>query len=166
MISPFSLSTYSYPIAGSYTYSNSITPVNPVRSISPLSDQSLNVIDQVKPKECDTCKNRKYVDVSNEQDVSFQSPAHISPEESYAVVASHEQEHVSNAIKEGNKPGNQLISSSVALKMSVCPDCGTPYVAGGVTSTTLRYNESNPYEKSRKSIEASMIKGRYVNYVA
>ena len=38
-----------------------------------------------KRNECETCKNRKYVDGSNESDVSFKSPTHVSPEASMTV---------------------------------------------------------------------------------
>jgi len=31
------------------------------------------------PEECQTCKNRKYVDSSDDPSVSFQSPTHIGP---------------------------------------------------------------------------------------
>ena len=50
------------------------------------------------PAECETCKNRKYQDGSDEM-VSFKSAAHISPEASASRVRAHEQEHVSNAYK-------------------------------------------------------------------
>jgi hypothetical protein len=50
--------------------------------------------------------------------------------------------------------------------MEICPECGKPYVAGGVTTTLIKYNTGNPYEKSRKSAEASMLKGMNVDYVA
>ncbi len=48
------------------------------------------------PEECETCKNRKYQDGSNEM-VSFKAAAHISPEAAGAAVRAHEGEHVSNA---------------------------------------------------------------------
>lgn len=166
MISPISFSTYTYPVTGSNAIGYAVNPVSRVKSVSPIDQQSTNYIDKTNPAECETCKNRKYVDGSNDSNVSYKTPTYISPQDSFAAVASHEQEHVSKAISEGSKPGNQLVSSSVTLKMSVCPDCGTPYVAGGTTRTTLQYNESNPYEKYRKSLEGSIIKGLYVNYVA
>ena len=50
------------------------------------------------PAECETCKNRKYQDGSDE-DVSFKSPAHINPNAAASRVRSHEQEHVNNAYK-------------------------------------------------------------------
>ena len=46
--------------------------------------------------ECQTCKNRKYQDGSDEM-VSFKSAAHIPASAAASVVRSHEQEHVTNA---------------------------------------------------------------------
>ena len=43
------------------------------------------------PAECETCKNRKYQDGSNEM-VSFKSASHISPQASSSRVRAHEQE--------------------------------------------------------------------------
>ena len=117
-------------------------------------------------KECQTCKNRKYVDGSNESDVSFKTPSHISPESSAAMVMSHEQMHVSYARQEGSKENAELVSASVRLKMAVCPECGRSYVEGGVTNTTIKYSESNPYERNRKLIEGSFLKGQYIDAYA
>lgn len=165
-ISPIGSTTYRYSAIGSNAIGQSLNAVSKVNSVTPVEQNNTNSTGKVSPSECQTCKSRKYMDVSNESNVSFQTPTHVSPQASYAAVASHEQEHVSNAVSEGNQPGNQLVSSSVTLKMAVCPECGTPYVAGGVTSTTMRYNTSNPYEKARKSIEGSMLKGRNIDLVA
>ena len=49
---------------------------------------------RVNKSECQTCKNRKYVDGSNENDVSFKTPGHIDPGNSAAAVMGHEREHV------------------------------------------------------------------------
>lgn len=117
-------------------------------------------------EECQTCKNRKYVDGSNEADVSFKTPTHISPRNSAAMVMSHEQMHVSNARQEDGKDNAELVSASVRLKTAVCPECGTTYVAGGVTNTTIKYTESNPYEKNRKLLEGSFLKGQYIDAYA
>lgn len=138
-----------------------ITPVNKISSVEPTDE-----IKTSSKGECETCNNRRYVDGSNEGNVSFKTPGHISPESSANVVAAHEQEHVANAINEGNKEGNRLISASVSLQTAICPECGRSYVAGGVTSTTIAYNESNPYERNRKTIEGSFLKGMNVDLVA
>ncbi len=114
---------------------------------------------KVKPSECMTCKNRKYVDGSDEGNVSFKAPGHISPKSSAAMVSAHEQQHVANARREGSKDNAKLMSASVTLKLAVCPECGTSYVAGGVTSTTIKYSEENPYERNRKQIEGDALRG-------
>ena len=97
----------------------------------------------VKQANCQTCKNRKYVDGSNEGDVSFKAPAHIDPRQSAAVVMSHEQEHVANARAEGSKENKELLSVSVTLHTSVCPECGRVYVSGGNTHTTMKTTKEN-----------------------
>jgi hypothetical protein len=142
-----------------------VNAISKVKGVNPLDDKKALGTDKVKPSECQTCKSRKYVDKSNDN-VSYKTPTHISPSASYGAVSAHEQEHVSNAISEGSKEGNQLISTSVSLKVEVCPECGTPYVSGGLTTTQMQYTKSNPYESSRKSMEASFLKGMYVDAVA
>lgn len=121
---------------------------------------------KVKPVECQTCKNRKYVDGSNEADVSFKAPGHIAPGQSYAKVMSHEQEHVANARQKASDNGARLLSATVSLKMGVCPECGRTYVAGGTTNTRIEYSEENPYDRGRKTIEGSFLKGQNVDATA
>ena len=101
---------------------------------------------RISPSECSTCKERTYVDGSNESNVSFKTPGHISPAASASVVSAHEHEHVANAIHKGNEEGVDLISVSVSLKTAVCPECGTVYVSGGTTHSSLRYEGDTPYE--------------------
>lgn len=108
---------------------------------------------------CETCENRKYQDGSDEM-VSFKSAAKISPEAAAGTVRSHEQEHVRNAYTKAEQGGGKVLSASVAIKTSICPDCGSSYVAGGTTSTKIRYgDESNPYQQNRKLTDAALIKG-------
>lgn len=107
------------------------------------------------PAECETCKNRKYQDGSDEM-VSFKSPSHISPDAAASRVRSHEQEHVNNAYKDAAQNNGKVISCNVSIKTSVCPECGRTYVSGGTTSTQIRYfNEDNPYQKDLKSSDAA-----------
>ncbi len=103
-------------------------------------------------EECETCANRTYVDGSNESDVSFKSPGHISPEASAAKVSAHEYEHVRNAMQEDKEEGKELVSVSVSLKTAICPECGKSYVAGGETRTMMRHGEEgNPYAKQQEA---------------
>ncbi|MDF2944713.1 MAG: hypothetical protein K0S01_3571 [Herbinix sp.] len=166
MISPVGYTNYAIPYAGVTAVGTAATAINKVSGVTPIGPKDTLIVGKARSSECQTCKERKYVDQSNEGDVSFKTPSHISPESSFAAVSSHEQEHVSNAISEGSKAGNQLLSSSVTLKMSVCPECGTAYVAGGETRTTIQYNTANPYENSRKSAEGSLLKGINFDAVA
>jgi hypothetical protein len=118
---------------------------------------------RVDKEECQTCKNRKYVDGSNESDVSFKSPAHINPNNAASVVMGHEQEHMANAIAEGSADNKELVSASITLKTSVCPECGRTYVSGGVTHTTIRTTQEsasvNPYEKRQADLDYLMASG-------
>lgn len=111
------------------------------------------------PAECETCKNRKYQDGSDEM-VSFKSAAHISPEASATRVRAHEQEHVSNAFTKAAQKNGKVLSANVTLKTAICPECGRSYVAGGTTSTKIKYpNEDNPYMKNKKSADAASLIG-------
>ena len=107
------------------------------------------------PAECETCKNRKYQDGSNESDVSFKAPAHIDPNAAAARVMSHEQEHVNNAYQDAAQNNGKVVSCNVSIHTAVCPECGRTYVSGGTTSTQIKYfNEDNPYQKDMKSSDA------------
>jgi len=86
-------------------------------------------------KECETCKNRKYVDVSNDSSVSFQTPTRVSPEAAMSAVAAHEGEHVRNEQAKADKDGRKVLSQSVSIHTSICPECGRVYVSGGETRT-------------------------------
>lgn len=114
-------------------------------------------------KECETCKNRKYVDGSDEM-VSFKSAAHIAPEAAATRVRSHEQEHVSNAYKDAAQNNGKVLSASVRIKTDVCPECGRSYIAGGETATQIKYyNEETPYQKALKVQESSKYAGMNVD---
>ncbi len=117
-------------------------------------------------EECETCANRTYVDGSNESDVSFKSPGHISPEASAATVSAHEYEHVRNAMQEDKEDGKELVSVSVSLQTAVCPECGKTYVAGGKTRTMMRYGEENPYQKQQEAYNAAQNREQGFNIAA
>lgn len=141
---------------------NYIIPYSNVDRVTPVNtDNTIDSSAKVRPVECQTCKNRKYVDGSNEPDVSFKTPGKIAAGESYARVSAHEREHVANAIEKGSEPGAKLVSANVTLKMGVCPECGRTYVAGGETTTRIEYSEDNPYEKNRKQLEAGFLIGNH-----
>ena len=118
------------------------------------------------PAECETCKNRKYQDGSNEM-VSFKSASHISPQASSSRVRAHEQEHVTNAYNKAAQNNGKVLSATVSLRTAVCPECGTVYTAGGTTTTKISYSdESNPYQQNKKSADAAMLIGRNLDLSA
>jgi hypothetical protein len=115
------------------------------------------------PAECETCKNRKYQDGSDEM-VSFKAAAHISPEAAGAAVRGHEQEHVSNAYKKASVNNGEVLQASVSIQTAVCPECGRSYVSGGTTSTQIKYyNEENPYQQDLKAQDATKYSGMNVD---
>jgi hypothetical protein len=91
--------------------------------------------DAVKPRQCRTCAERKYKDVSDDPSVSFQAPTSVAPEQAAAAVAAHEQEHVTNNAARAERAG-MAAQSTVAIHTAVCPECGRSYVSGGTTTTT------------------------------
>ena len=114
--------------------------------------------------ECQTCKNRKYKDGSDEM-VSFKTPQHVSPENAASAVRAHEQEHVSNAYKKAATDNGKVISASVSIHMAVCPECGRTYVSGGTTHTQIKYyNEENPYQQDLKSADRAKYAGMNLDY--
>ena len=115
------------------------------------------------PAECQTCKERKYQDGSDEN-VSFKSAQHISPEAAAARVRGHEQEHVANAYSKAAQGGGKVINASVAIHTAVCPECGRTYVSGGTTTTMIKYNnEKNPYTQNKKANDALGLVGQNVD---
>lgn len=119
------------------------------------------------PEECQTCRNRKYQDGSDEANVSFKAASHVSPGAAGAAVRAHEGQHVSNAYKKAAQDDGEVVNASVSIHTAVCPECGRTYVSGGVTNTTIKYgDESNPYTQNQKAVDALRYTGANVDYAA
>ena len=88
--------------------------------------------------ECQTCKNRKYQDGSNDPGVSFKTPTAISPERAAFAIRSHEAEHVAHARLKALEEDKEIVSQSVSYRTGICPECGKTFMAGGNTRTVLR----------------------------
>lgn len=142
--------------------------------------------DKQPGEKCETCEKRKYQDGSDEN-VSFKAEAHISPEAAAGQVRAHEGEHVANAYAKAEEKDGKVISVSVRLKTSVCPECGKNYVSGGTTSTRISYpsdstgekgkeaepgsegtmqKQANPYRQSQWQIRADAVRGKHIDYTA
>ena len=104
-------------------------------------------LDKLKEKEdngeCQTCKNRKYQDESDDPGVSFKSATSISKGAAGAAVRGHEQEHVVRERAKASREGREVVSQSVTIKTGICPECGDSYVAGGETVTVTRAKPEN-----------------------
>jgi len=121
---------------------------------SPDGVQKASEIGEIE--ECQTCKNRKYVDESNDPSVSYQSPQHISPGQSGAKVAAHEREHVTNERAKAEREDRRIVSQTVSLSTAVCPECGKVYVSGGVTRTVTAGEKKTetPAEADKQQAES------------
>lgn len=148
-------------ISGNSTYHGGYLSAADAQNLSASEKRSLIRSGQL---ECETCKNRKYQDGSNEM-VSFKSPAHISPESAGAAVRAHEQEHVANAYNKAAKAADaQVVSASVSIQTSVCPECGRTYVSGGETTTQIKYNE-DAYAQNSRQIDQTYLPGQNIEAV-
>lgn len=93
--------------------------------------------------DCETCKNRRYQDGSNDSAVSFQQPTKMSPEQAASMVKSHEMEHVRREQYDAKENNKRIVSQSVQIKTDICPECGKTYVAGGLTRTRTKHYDSD-----------------------
>ena len=109
--------------------------------------------------ECQTCKNRKYKDGSNDPGVSFKTTTRVSPERSAFAIHAHEAEHVSRAWAQAQKEDKEVVSQSVSYHTDICPECGKTYMSGGTTRTTFR---SKPETYSEEPVK----KGEYLDVTA
>ena len=105
-----------------------------------------NIRDEYKEKECQTCKNRKYQDGSDDSGVSYQTPTHISKGAAASAVRGHENEHVVREQAKAKREGKEVVSQSVQIHTSICPECGDVYVSGGTTRTTTSEKVQNRYD--------------------
>ncbi|RHT19673.1 MULTISPECIES: hypothetical protein [unclassified Clostridium] len=161
-----------YSLTGNYGYGYSTSAVSSAQPeekgmvVNPGKSDVEKPGRKSSPAECETCKNRKYQDDSNEM-VSFKSASHISPQASSSRVRAHEQEHVTNAYNKAAQNNGKVLSATVSLRTAVCPECGTVYTAGGTTTTKISYrDESNPYQQNKKSADAAMLIGRNLDLSA
>jgi hypothetical protein len=88
--------------------------------------------------ECQTCKNRRYQDGSDDPGVSFKTPGKIDPSAAQSVVRGHEYEHVFRERSKALREGREVVSQSVVLHTGICPECGRAYISGGTTRTVTR----------------------------
>lgn len=125
-------------------------------------------LDKLKDKqdECQTCKNRKYQDGSDDPGVSFKTAGKIAPEAAEATVRGHENEHVTRDRAEAEREGREVVSQNVRIKHAICPECGKDYVAGGVTETVTRKVQKTDSRFEVGLNDTTEKNGRIMNVVA
>lgn len=112
--------------------------------------------------ECQTCKNRRYQDDSDDPGVSFKSATKVSPGAAGAAVRGHEMEHVSRNQAKADREGREVVYQSVTIKHAICPECGRTYVSGGETTTVTRSKpEDERFEVGMRDEEAE--KGNFLD---
>lgn len=99
---------------------------------------------------CQTCESRAYQDGSDDPGVSFKSAAHIDPDVAASVVMGHEMEHVAHEQARAKQEDRQVLSQSVVLHTSICPECGRTYVAGGTTETVTAAEKKSPEDQAQE----------------
>lgn len=144
--------------------SSKISPMGPMQpgqapADSQANSKGISTQGDFDSYECQTCKNRKYKDGSNDLGVSFKTPARVSPERAAFAIRAHEAEHVSRTWAQAQKENKEVVSQSVSYHTDICPECGKVYMSGGTTRTTFR---SKPETYSEEPVK----KGEYLDLTA
>ena len=113
-------------------------------------EESKSPQEVMEESECQTCKNRKYQDGSDDPGVSFKTAATVAPEQAASAVRGHEQEHVVREQAKAQREDRKVVSQSVTIHTAICPECGDVYVSGGTTRTTTK---ANPAQETRQDEE-------------
>ena len=100
--------------------------------------------------ECQTCKERKYQDDSDDSGVSFQTPTNIAPEQAASAVRGHEMEHVVREQAKAEREDRKVVSQNVTIHTDICPECGKAYVSGGTTTTTTKADNSDAQQEQQQ----------------
>ena len=100
--------------------------------------------------ECQTCKERKYQDGSDDPGVSFKTPTNVDPDMAASAVRGHEMEHVYREQAKAQREDREVVSQSVTYHTAICPECGKAYVSGG-TTRTVTAAKSEPQAEDQQS---------------
>ena len=100
--------------------------------------------------ECQTCKERKYQDGSDDPGVSFKTPTNVDPDMAASAVRGHEMEHVYREQAKAQREDREVVSQNVTYHSAICPECGRAYVSGG-TTRTVTAAKSEPQGEDQQS---------------
>ena len=112
------------------------------QAANPALEEAKSAREVMEESECQTCKERKYQDGSDDPGVSFKTPTNIAPDQAAAAVRGHENEHVVREQAKARQEGRKVVSQSVTYHMGICPECGKVYVSGGETRTVTKADNS------------------------
>lgn len=118
------------------------------------AEKSPSPQESMEEEECQTCKNRKYQDGSDDPGVSFKTATRLSPEKAAAAVRGHEMEHVTREQAKAEREGRKVVQQSVTIHTAICPECGDVYVSGGTTRTTTAKDTAQEQEEQQQSQQA------------
>ena len=118
---------------------------------NPALGESKSAREVMEEGECQTCKERKYQDGSDDPGVSFKTPTNIAPEQAAAAVRGHENEHVVREQAKAQREDRKVVSQSVTYHTSICPECGKVYVSGGTTRTVTRADNSQQTQQQNQN---------------
>lgn len=112
--------------------------------------------------ECQTCKERKYQDGSDDPGVSFKTPTNVDPSQAAAAVRGHEMEHVTREQAKAQREDRKVVSQSVTYHTEICPECGDVYVSGGTTRTVTKADnqpqqEAQPQPQNQARVPFSAV---------
>ena len=120
---------------------------------NPALSESKSAQEVMEEGECQTCKERKYQDGSDDPGVSFKTPTNIAPEQAASAVRGHENEHVVREQAKAQREDRKVVSQSVTYHTAICPECGKVYVSGGTTRTVTRADNSQQAEQQNQNQE-------------
>ena len=120
---------------------------------NPALSENKSAQEVMEEGECQTCKERKYQDGSDDPGVSFKTPTNIAPEQAASAVRGHENEHVTREQAKAQREDRKVVSQSVTYHTSICPECGKVYVSGGTTRTVTKADNSQQPEQQNENQE-------------
>ncbi|MDE6956438.1 MAG: hypothetical protein K2P18_11870, partial [Oscillospiraceae bacterium] len=131
---------------------------NPLPGVeNPAAQEAKSAQEVMEEGECQTCKERKYQDGSDDPGVSFKTPTNIAPEQAASAVRGHENEHVVREQAKARQEGRKVVNQSVTYHTAICPECGTAYVSGGTTRTVTKAADSQQAQQQPKEGQDSRV---------
>ena len=117
---------------------------------NPTVECSKSAREVMEEGECQTCKERKYQDGSDDPGVSFKTPTSVAPDQAASAVRGHENEHVVREQAKARQEGRRVVNQSVTYHTAICPECGKAYVSGGTTRTVTKAADSQQAQQQPK----------------